>query len=113
MRATLTYSVPFIEVPGEAARMATESARRLGFCKEETSWISNCLSLSEPTDAQIREALDRLDSVRILLADIDSRLTDCQGVLSGYLKVMNANTNEDAILGENGGRQVDSETEPS
>ena len=91
MRATLTYSVPFLEVPGEASRMASEAARRLDFSHKETAKIVLSLLPNEVPDDQIQTALDALESVRIVLSDIDSRLADCHGVLIGFLRAKHAN----------------------
>lgn len=99
-RATLTYSIPLYEVPQEAAHIISKAVDSLDFSKKEVNWVYAALSLDGAEEALIQQALDKLDSVRILLADIDQRLADTQGVLAGYLKVQNAaSENEPDIVG--------------
>lgn len=85
MRVRISYSVDLLEVPNEASRMLEEVASDLQHITDTIDELSRDISkgLDEAT------TLETLDKCRIILAKVDSRLSDNSMILSGYYDALN------------------------
>jgi len=86
MRVRLSYSVELEDVPDAVAELIEGELYRLENAKEGIGKAIEALSHEEPHLDLVAKSLDK---TRLLLAAIDTRLSECESILAGYERAVN------------------------
>lgn len=85
MIVKLTYSAELEEVPGEVSKIVSSVNGELENLVNDLSIVSANL---ENIDPDVKTALSKIDFSLRFIEKLDTKLKDCQSILSGYLGVL-------------------------
>ena len=84
MRVNITYSIEIGKIPEKVSDFLLETA----FKASDIVGDLNELAANMGEDFSIEKYLERIDKVRLELANIDHTLLDCTEILHGYQKAL-------------------------
>ena len=85
MIVKLTYSAELDEVPSEVGRILSHTNTEMSELCRELESVAGSLQKSEP---DVKSSLSRIEHTLKFLDKLDAKLKDCQSILSGYLSVL-------------------------
>jgi hypothetical protein len=86
MRVKLQYSVELDEVPEIVAELIEDEGARLSYCDHTINTVCDALRQEDPN---LTFVIKKLDSVRQSLGSLDTRLSEMEGLLTGYEAAVN------------------------
>lgn len=86
MRVKLQYSVELDEVPEIVAELIEDEGARLSYCDHTINTVCDALRQEDPN---LTFVIKKLDSVRQSLGSLDTRLSEMEGLLTGYETAVN------------------------
>ena len=85
MIVKLTYSAELDEVPAEVGNIVDATASEMSTLSHELELVANDLTKKEP---DVKTALSKIEFTMKFIEKLDTKLKDCQSILSGYLAVL-------------------------
>lgn len=85
MRATISYSVNFDDLPEKIAGLISEAIEELS---NKAVKDLSCAHKEIQQNNNVNASVKKIDNVREKLADIDTRLSECTNILLGYQKAL-------------------------
>lgn len=85
MIVKLTYSAELDEVPSEVASMVDKTSQDLEELLEDLRFVSESLHKTEP---DVASSLSKIKFAMRFVEKLDTRLKDCDSILSGYSNVI-------------------------
>lgn len=85
MIVKLTYSAELEEVPSEVGKIVDSTVLEMEEVCRDLSSVQNDLTKKE---ADVKTALSKIEFTMKFIEKLDTKLKDCQSILSGYLSVL-------------------------
>ena len=85
MIVKLTYSAELEEVPSEVGKIVDTTASEMETVTCELEAVANDLTKKEP---DVKSAVSKIEFAMKFVEKLDTKLKDCQSILSGYLGVL-------------------------
>ena len=85
MRVKIAYTVDISEVEGEVKSLLSEAVSNLEKLQESVLFAYNNL---ETLDSPLNEITNSLEESRKIMFKVDSTVSDCKEILSGYSDVI-------------------------
>lgn len=85
MIVKLTYSAELEEVPSEVGKIVDSTVLEMEDICRDLSGVQSDLTKKE---ADVKTALSKIEFAMKFVEKLDTRLKDCQSILSGYVSVL-------------------------
>lgn len=85
MIVKLTYSAELEEVPSEVGKIVDSTVLEMEDICRDLSGVQSDLTKKE---ADVKTALSKIEFAMKFVEKLDTRLKDCQSILSGYISVL-------------------------
>ena len=81
----MTYSTELDDVPSEVGKIVDSTVTEMEIVSGDLESVANDLAKK---DADVKSALSKIEFTMRFIEKLDTRLKDCQSILSGYVAVL-------------------------